>query len=241
MKKILKGTLIFSAMLMWLLVSGGNSTFAAGRLKIPDISVEELKKRSALNVLQNAFDYNGNVLALRYSNKEYYLVPADPQKESQGIIAEQWGDGKWAKFGSKSDAITVNLIDKSMRPIDAESLASGPPNIDLYKHSPIVVALKTNVTKLVEKKKYSRLGQHYTVIENEPTYLSAKSNGVEFVLKNDNPSSWLLHQLKLNKHYFVALKDGRSGKFLSYGSYGEWTYANSPYVQENTLWKLIEK
>jgi len=233
---ILKRTLIGSAMLMGLLVDGGNLAFAAEGLSIPDISVEELTNRSVLNVLQNAFDYNGNHINF---NKEYYLVPANPQKESQGIVAEQWGDGQWAKFGSKSDAITVNLIDKSIRPEDGRNPMTGTTGnpIDSYKNSPIVVGLKTNGTKPVAKRGYSKV----PFIENEPTYLSAKSNGVEFVLNNDNPSFWLLHQLKLNNHYFLALKDRKSGKFLSYGTSGEWTYANSPYVQEDTLWKLIEK
>ncbi|MGH0945699.1 hypothetical protein ACQVTS_32835 [Bacillus mycoides] len=70
-----------SVMLMGILVSGGNSVFAA--------------EDSPLTIFNKLYDVHGN--EVKY-NEEYYLEPAKKETESQGIMAENWADGKWGEL-----------------------------------------------------------------------------------------------------------------------------------------------
>ncbi|PEE32647.1 hypothetical protein [Bacillus cereus] len=222
MKKTFKRTLIGSVVLIGLLASGGNSVFA--------------EDASILTIFNKLYDVHGN--EVRY-NKEYYLEPAKGGTESQGIITEDWSDGKWAKLGPKSDAITVKLLDRSFRPQPTPTGDDYP--VEYFKNSPLRVDLETNVMKNIRMPVGSNFGRTVYSLVPQSTYLSARSNGVEFALKDANHSTWVIYGKKQGDNFLMAFRDTNTGTFLSHRNSGEWLYANQLTINQDTMWKLIEK
>ncbi|AXY11272.1 hypothetical protein CUC43_32015 (plasmid) [Bacillus thuringiensis LM1212] len=222
LNKKLKCTIIGSAMLMGILMNGGASVFAA--------------EDSPLTIFNKLYDVHGN--EVKY-NEEYYLEPAKEEIESQGIMAENWSDGKWAKLGPKSDAITVKLIDKSFRPQPTPTGDDFP--VEYFKNSPIRVDLETNVLKTVQIPYNIGFGRTVYHPVQKPTYLSSRSNGVEFALNNDNHSTWIIYTKKQGDNYLMAFRDTNNGTFLSHRDSEAWLYADQLTINQGTMWKLIEK
>ncbi|PEA06517.1 hypothetical protein [Bacillus cereus] len=222
MNKKFRRTLTVSAVLMGILVSGGNYIFAAQDLP--------------LTIFNKLYDVHGN--EVKY-NEEYYLEPAKKETGPQRIMAENWADGKWATLGAMSDAITVKLLDKSFRPQPTPTGDDYP--VEYFKNNPIRVDLETNVMKNVRMPVSSNFGRTVYSLVPQSTYLSARSNGVEFALKDANHSTWIIYAKKQGNDYLMAFRDTNNGTFLSHRNQGEWLYADQFTINQDTMWKLIKK
>ncbi|TKH16971.1 hypothetical protein FC697_22640 [Bacillus wiedmannii] len=218
-KKMFKHTVLYSAMLIGFLISGGQSVFAA----------EDLP----LKYSEFIYDYEGNKIvydSVWKTGHEYYLEPANAEDTSQRVTFKNWENSQWAKLGSKSDAITFRLEDKTISPLQGSH--------DLYEG---IVNEKESLFVSFKKEEYDGdIFEDYIF----STFLTPKSNGVELVRGDDfsiNTSSWEVYKKLQGDKYTFAFKNTNTGMFLSHRNSGEWLYVDQSKINKNTLWKLVKK
>ncbi|MES1054322.1 hypothetical protein FOA24_37080 [Bacillus thuringiensis] len=192
------------------------------------------------------YDHSGNEVR---SDAEYYLEPVT--NSNAGIIPENWSEGKWAKLGPKASSITVKFQERNVKYPGRFGIPS-----EHFFNLPREFALQTNVLKTITvygDTPYPLFdgGSADPIDVDAHTYLTARSNGVEFVVDSAElgpdpgykDATWILYDHTEGNEHFMAFKDVATGKILSHSTPGEWLYADkdSDSLNKNTLWKLIKK
>ncbi len=221
---MIRPTLAGFAMLIGLLAGGLNPAFASSEIQEP------------------IYDVNGEAVD---PNAEYYLEPAY-LNVPQRIVAEDWSDGKWAKLGPESDAITFKL-----KPVEGNVSSGGFASYGILlgqTNATVGVALETNV--MITTKKYitNVFGEPRPIKITRPAYLNVKSNGVELLSTGQQaPSQWraentTVHDSKGNHSMtYISFKEKKSGNYLLPKNAGEWLHVNHPSKFGESQWKLIKK
>ncbi|WP_305927739.1 hypothetical protein [Bacillus mycoides] len=222
-KKIIRPTLVGSAMLIGLIAGGLNPAFASSEIQEP------------------IYDVNGEAVD---PNAEYYLEPAY-LNVPQRIVAEQWSDSKWAKLGPESDAITVKL-----KPVEGNVPSGVFPSYGVIfgqTNATIGVELETNV--MITTNHYTvGVGKPLPYTRTGPAYLNAKSNGVQLRSTwQESPSRWKAQNTTVQDSQgnyiasYISFKEKNSGKYLLPKNASEWLHVDHPSRFVETEWKLIKK
>ncbi|PEA06349.1 hypothetical protein CON37_01960 [Bacillus cereus] len=210
-KKTFKRTLIGSAALMGILVSGGNSASA-------DYTDTYLYEAQFFAPFKDA---NGDRVSL---NQEYYMEPVD--FPGHGLKFEQWSTNEWAKLGSGRgmtvkfenvlyDPLGLNSsvkIRTDRNRIDADDADIGAQIYIYYKY----LGLGFNSPGVeIEELKSDRKNQYWKPIQSRSPELASTNT--------------------------IAFKNEENNEFLAYRNSNAWLYVDEPTINSKTKWRLIPK